>query len=196
MNSTEKLEDERGSYWLDLRSYVFLPRSLYALDGFWVALECVVKLELAFSFILKLCCFKWLGNLHHLGWGLGNTWGRPYSYWVLFPGRAGAASRALWSCLIANIGVPCHDTGFCLPPLLFQTQTPIAIFTFIHWLLLWQSRIHLSLRSLKFFLGTRDTWSSREIIRTFLHSHRNLCKLQISQSLQKKKNLDVNVLLA
>ena len=99
----------------------------------------------------------------------------------------GQQAEPLWSCLIANISVPRHDTGFHLPPLLFQTQTPIAIFTFIHWLLLWQSRIHLSLRSLKFFLGTRDTWSSREIIRTFLHSHRNLCKLQISQSLQKKK---------
>lgn len=176
-------------------SYVSWPRSLYALDGFWVALDCVVKLELAFSFVLKHCCFKcWEicttsdEVLEILG--EGHTLTGSYS-------QAGPRQQAepLRSCLIAVISVPPHGTGFRLSPLLSQTQTPIAICTFMHWLLLWQSRIHLSLKSLKFFLGTRDIWSSREIIQTFLHSHWNLCKLQISQSLQKK-NLDANVLLA
>ena len=99
----------------------------------------------------------------------------------------GQQAEPSWSYPSANISVPPHDTGFRLSPLLSQTQTAIAICTFMHWLLLWQSRMHLSLRSLKFFLGTRDIWSSREIIQTFLHSRWNLCKLQISQSLPPKK---------
>ena len=105
----------------------------------------------------------------------------------LIPRQGRGSRQNPCGAVIAIISVPPHDTGFRLSPLLSQTQTPIAISTFMHWLLLWQSRIHLSLRSLKFFLGTTDIWSSREIIQTFLHSHWNLCTLQISQSLQKKK---------
>lgn len=110
--------------------------------------------------------------------------------WVLFPGRAGAASRTLVGCLSASIASS-HDTGFRLSPLL--SQTAIAICTFMHWLLLWQSRMHLSLRSLKFSWGL-EIFDPVEKLFNFLHSHWNLCKLQISPVPPAQKSLDVNVL--
>lgn len=73
-----------------------------------------------------------------------------------------------------------YDTGFQLS-LLSQTHTiTTATFTLVHlflWhsgILLWQSGIRLCLKHLIFSLGTRDIWSTKEIVQRFLYLHRNL----------------------
>lgn len=108
----------------------------------------------------------------------------------------GQQAQRFWSWFLTPRSLP-HDIGFHLSPVLSQTQTQtmtITIFAFMHWLLLWQSGINLILKALRFLLGTRDMWSNREIVWTFIHSCRNLYRHQISQFLLK--HLDMDILLA
>lgn len=68
-----------------------------------------------------------------------------------------------------------HGMGFHLSPLLSQTHTvTIATFTLVYLLPLWQSGIHLCLKCLKFSLGTKNIWSSGEIVWRFPLLHRIL----------------------
>lgn len=140
-------------------------------EWFWVALECVVKLERA--------CFLYTWTL--LCWMSGKFTPPCIKPWrclgetALYCGRTRAAGTALsgsaWYLMTPSL---LHDIGFCLSSLSQTHTVTIATFTLVQRLLWWQSGIQLCLKCLKLSLETRDIWSSREIVSRLLHFRRNL----------------------
>lgn len=167
----------RGRQWLDVSSRVPWPESLPVSKGFELLWNLLWNWSMPFSLYLNTAVAD-VGGIHRTVDELLEMLRKDCALVdvLLFHGRARGAHTPL------SGADSCHH---CVAPM-----TSVSPMTSLHcltrpWLWplpLWPSRtghlcdsgIRLNLKRLKFFLGTGDLWSSREIVWTCLYRHRNL----------------------